>query len=333
MDLPLLSALFLVFAVALYVMLDGFDLGVGVLLLLQSEERLRDRMVDSIAPTWDGNETWLVMAGVALLAAFPIAYGVLLPALYVPICLMLLALGFRGVSIEFRSQAVATRRIWDGLFSVGSITAAAAQGVVLGALIQGIAVSGEDFAGGPLDAFTPFTLLTAATVVAGYALLGSAWLFMKGEAAVAAFAERAVSRLTPLFLVLGVVTCLMAYIVQPGVAVAWRERTYALAGATGSFAFAALVLVIADLRRQQGRAALPFVATLALFASSIAGLGIAIYPNVVPFRMTLWQAASTTSSHAFFLIGAAVVTPFVLGYSIFAYRVFRGRTPAGGWAE
>src|SRR6202162_2780068 len=147
MNLPLLSALFTAFALSLYVLLDGFDLGVGALLLAQSDERLRDRMVDSITPTWDGNETWLIMAGVALLAAFPIAYGILLPAFYLPLIAMLLALGLRGVSFEFRYQGLRGRPAWDAAFSIGSIVAALMQGLIVGGLILGVTIEGERFGG------------------------------------------------------------------------------------------------------------------------------------------------------------------------------------------
>jgi cytochrome bd ubiquinol oxidase subunit II len=190
MDLPLLSALFAAFALSLYVMLDGFDLGVGVLLLAQSDEQLRDRMVDSITPTWDGNETWLIMTGVALLAAFPIAYGILLPAFYLPLIAMLLALGLRGVSFEFRYQVERGRWAWDVAFGLGSIIAALMQGFIVGGLIQGVAVDGERFSGSVFDVFQPFSLLVAVSVLAGYMVLGGGWLHLKATRNLHGFAER-----------------------------------------------------------------------------------------------------------------------------------------------
>src|ERR1700704_3071368 len=189
MDLPLLSALFMLFALAMYVVLDGFDLGVGALLLAQRDERVRDRMVDAIAPTWDGNETWLIMAGVTLLAGFPIAYGILLPALYIPIIAMLLSLGLRGVSFEFRHNSKTSRRRWDVVFAGGSVVAGLAQGVIVGGLIQGVSVNRNAFAGSPLDTFSPFSILIGVTVVAGYATLAVGWLRLKGEDATRAFAR------------------------------------------------------------------------------------------------------------------------------------------------
>ena len=229
MDLPLLSALFAAFAIALYVMLDGFDLGVGAMLLAQTDEQLRDQMVDSIMPTWDGNETWLIMAGVALLAAFPIAYGVLLPAFYLPLIIMLLALGLRGVSFEFRFQAIGARRFWDLAFGLGSIVAALMQGLIVGGLIQGVTVSGESFGGSVFDVFRPFPVLAAVTILTGYIVLGAGWLHLKATLTLRRFAERGLRVAVPCFAALAVATCAVAVFVQPGVRAAWAAYPYILA--------------------------------------------------------------------------------------------------------
>src|ERR1700730_10819158 len=183
MDLPLLSALLLVFALTMYVMLDGFDLGVGALLLAQRDEQARNRMVDAIAPTWDGNETWLVLAALTAFAGFPGAYSILVPAFYIPGIVMLLSLGLRGVSFEFRHNSATSRRRWDVVFAGGSLLAALAQGVVVGGLIQGVDTDIDSFGGSPLDTFSPFCVLTGVTVVVGYATLGVGWLSLKGEEA------------------------------------------------------------------------------------------------------------------------------------------------------
>jgi cytochrome bd ubiquinol oxidase subunit II len=328
MDLPLLSALFAAFALSLYVLLDGFDLGVGTLLLAQHDEELRDRMVDSIMPTWDGNETWLIMAGVTLLAAFPIAYGILLSAFYIPLITMLLALGLRGVSFEFRYQVVKGRRAWDVLFSVGSIVAALMQGCIVGGLIQGIAIDGERFSGSVFEVFRPFSLLVAVSVMMGYMVLGAGWLHLKATRDLRRFAERSLRRTTPLFVALAVATCAAAVLVQPAVADAWTSHPVVLAIIGLLFLCDAAVLMLAI----GGPSALrPFLLGLVLFVLAVAGLGITIFPDIVPFRLTLWQAASASLSHVFLLIGAAIVTPVVLAYSGFAYRVFRGKTPETGW--
>src|ERR1700740_2592180 len=189
MDLPLISSLFVALALSLYVLLDGFDLGVGALLLFPPEEKLRDRIVDSITPTWDGNETWLIMAGVGLLAAFPIAYGILLPAFYLPLIAMLLGLGLRGVSFEFRYQVDRRRPIWDLSFGVGSVMAALMQGFIVGGLVQGVAVTDDHFSGSVLDVFQGFPALTALAVLAGYVVLGAGWLHLKATSKLLDFAS------------------------------------------------------------------------------------------------------------------------------------------------
>jgi cytochrome d ubiquinol oxidase subunit II len=328
MDLPLLSALFAAFALLLYVLLDGFDLGVGSLLLLQPDERLRDRMVDSIMPTWDGNETWLIMAGVAMLAAFPIAYGILLPAFYLPLIVMLLALGLRGVSFEFRYQTEQGRRLWDRCFALGSIVAALMQGLIVGGLIQGVTVDGERFSGSVFDVFQPFPLFVAIAVLAGYVVLGAGWLHLKARAPLRGFAERILHLVAPTFVVLVAAGCGAAAMVQPGVDAAWAQHPILLGAIAALFLGAATALLLAVGGRADGR---PFFLGLALFALAFAGFGVTIFPDVVPFRISLWAAASASLSHVFLLVGAVIVTPMVLAYSAFAYRVFRGKTPESGW--
>ena len=328
-SLPLASALFATFALSLYVLLDGFDLGVGALLLIRPDESQRDRMVDAIMPTWDGNETWLIMAGVSLLAAFPIAYGVLMPAFYLPLIAMLLALGLRGVSFEFRYQADRDRRFWDRLFGVGSIVAALAQGLIVGGLVQGVAVAdSERFAGSVLDVFRPFALLTALSVLVGYTVLGGGWLHLKATGPLRTFSEGVLRCTTPVFVALAAAVCIAAPLVQPGVRAAWSADEVPLIVIVGLFLVVAAILMRVIGLRPDGR---PFFLGLGLFALGIAGLGVTIYPDIVPFRLSLWAAASSTLSHVFLLVGAVVVTPVVLAYSAFSYRVFRGKTPAEGW--
>ncbi|WP_342249203.1 cytochrome d ubiquinol oxidase subunit II [Sphingomonas sp. OTU376] len=331
-DLPLLSALFVAFALALYVLLDGFDLGVGALLLFQPDEAVRDRMVASITPTWDGNETWLIMAGVALLAGFPIAYGILLPAFYLPLVIMLLSLGLRGVSFEFRVQQVAGRRGWDLAFGIGSITAGAMQGLIVGGLVEGVtvapAVGGWSFAGQVTDLFRPFALLSAVALVTGQGAFGAAWLRFKGTDALQGFATRALQRILPITLLLGAATFAAAVVVQPGMAAAWARMPLPLGLSVAAFLACGLTAWISIDRAADGA---PFAWVIAMIAAAIVGLGLAIFPDVVPFRLSLWEAASATSSHIFLLVGASIVTPIVLAYSAFAYHVFRGKTPVAGW--
>jgi cytochrome d ubiquinol oxidase subunit II len=330
MDLPLLSALFLVFALTMYVLLDGFDLGVGALLLAQRDELVRNRMVDAIAPIWDGNETWLVMAALTILAGFPVAYGILVPAFVFPIVLMLLSLGLRGVSFEFRHNSATSRRRWDVVFAGGSLVAALAQGLIVGGLIQGVDTDLDSFGGSPLDTFSPFCLLTGVTVVAGYATLGVGWLRLKGDDATRAFARRYQRWLPLMFLGLTIITGAIAATMQPHLAMSWRGHRIALSCCLLAFIGAALGIVWSA-GRDDADERVGFGLALAMMLSAVTALGLSFFPNIIPFRVTLWQAASPKSTQEFLLIGALVVTPVILAYTTFAYRVFRGRTPAEGW--
>jgi cytochrome d ubiquinol oxidase subunit II len=330
MDLPLLSALFMLFALTMYVVLDGFDLGVGALLLAQPDEHVRDRMVDAIAPTWDGNETWLIMAGVTLLAGFPIAYGIVLPALYIPVIVMVLSLGLRGVSFEFRHNSKTSRRRWDVVFAGGSVVAGLAQGVIVGGLIQGVNVNRNAFAGSPLDTFSPFSILIGVTVVAGYATLGVGWLRLKGENATRAFARTHQQWLPLASVALTGIVTLIGATVQPGLHAVWRDHRMALSSCL--FVFVACALGIAWLaHRDDVDDRIGFGLALSMVLSGMVAIGLSFFPNVVPFRISLWNAASNSASHEFVLIGALVVVPVVLAYTAFAYWVFHGKTPADGW--
>jgi cytochrome bd ubiquinol oxidase subunit II len=331
MTLPLISAGFAAFALTAYVVLDGFDLGVGALLFLERTQTSRDHMVDSITPTWDGNETWLIMAGVTLLAAFPIACGILLPALYLPVIIMLLALGLRGVSFEFRVQKKQKRHVWDLVFASGSVVAAFMQGIILGTLLNGIKTDGTRFDGTVLDVLQPFSLLCGVTLVTGYVVLGAGWLYLKANTRIQQFASRVLRVGSVCFATLFCVSCLYAKSVQPGVAVAWSSHRIALSLLAALFLILSGCLFALSGRKQ--RPILPFLAGIAQFIVGMAGIAVIIYPNIVPFRVSLWDAAASSASQVFILIGVAVVCPVVIAYSAFAYWVFRGRTPAGGWGE
>jgi cytochrome bd ubiquinol oxidase subunit II len=329
MDLPLFSGAFAALAIALYVMLDGFDLGVGALLITEPDESLRDQLIDSIMPMWDANETWLVMTGVILLAAFPVAYGILMPAFYLPLIIMLLSLGLRGVSFDFRFQAVGrSRRFWDVAFSLGSIAAASMQGLILGGLFQGVTITGHEFSGSVFDIFHPFPIVTAIAVLAGYVVLGGGWLHLKATAAVRTLAERRLRRATPIFVGLAMATCIAAALVQPGVKAAWAAHFASLITIAVLF-FAVSIILMTAIGGQSD--ILPFLLALLQFALGIAGTVLVIFPDIVPFRLTVWDASSSRLSQVFLLTGAIVVTPVILAYSAFAYSVFRGKTPEKGW--
>jgi cytochrome bd ubiquinol oxidase subunit II len=324
MDLPLVSFCFLAFALTLYVILDGFDLGVGILLLFQPASKSRDHMVDSITPTWDGNETWIIMAGVTLLAAFPVAYSILLPAFYLPIILMLLALGFRGVSFEFRVQSKHYRRRWDVAFAVGSLVAAFMQGLVLGGLMQGVKVQNQQFAGSVLDVVHPLPIINGLALPFGYAVLGGGWLKLKSNLTLQTFAHRSIRVSAPFFAILFGIAIIYAVRIQPSI----RSHGIALAFHAGLFA---IVLGMLTTMTKKTRPAVPFLLGQFLFVVGISGIALLAFPYIVPFSVTLWEAASSSTSQTFVLVGAAFVTPIVLTYSAVAYWIFRGKTPEQGW--
>ena len=324
LDPAVIWAAVIAFAVLAYVILDGFDLGVGILYPLLRGETERDIAMNSVAPVWDGNETWLVMGGGGLLAVFPLAYATILPALYIPLTVMLLALVFRGVAFEFRWRVKGTKRWWDAAFTGGSTLAAFAQGVVLGGLVQGIEVRDRAFAGGPWDWLTPFSLTTGLALVIGYGLLGATWLVYKTHGDLQARANR-IARASGIAMValMGVVS-LWTPLLNPAFWTRWMSMPAVLL----SLAMPILTLGCAlwgwrALAR--GYDLQPFLAAIGLFVLSYIGLGVAFYPYIVPTSVTIWQAAAPAESLWFLLVGAVVLVPVILGYTAYAYWVFRGK--------
>jgi cytochrome d ubiquinol oxidase subunit II len=327
-DLTLAWALLLAFAVFTYVVLDGFDLGLGILYPFFPKKQDRDLMMNSVAPVWDGNETWLVLGGGGLFAAFPLAYAIILPATYPLIIAMLLALIFRGVAFEFRWRAGRpfSAWVWDGAFIGGSTLAALCQGMILGTLLQGIEVEGRAYAGGWWDWLTPFTLLCGVSVVAGYALLGACWLNIKTEGAIQIRA-RAAARLAGLATVAGIVGVSAA---TPFLETAYFERWLGWPGilevAIVPVLVAALTLWLARaLTSGKGPDRLPMLLALGLFLLCFAGLGVSMWPYVIPPAVTLQDAAAPESSQMFMFVGAVVLVPIILAYTAYAYWVFRGK--------
>ena len=327
LDLPLLLGLAVAFSVVLYVVADGFDLGVGILFPFAPGEPERSTMINSIAPFWDGNETWLVMGGALLMAAFPLAYATLLPAFYVPLLTMLFALVFRGVAFEFRFRAECYRLVWDWLFAGGSLLAAFCQGVVLGGFITGIPIAGGAFQGNTFDFFSAFAAICGLGLVAGYALLGATWLIVKTEGLTAKFARAAARLALPATLGFVALVSLWTPLAFPHIAqrwfswpnVAYLSPVPLLTALIASGIWRALA---------GGSERRPFVLSIALFLLAFLGLGISLWPYAVPYQATLWQAASSPPTLAFVGIGTAIIMPVVLGYMVFAYRVFRGKTGA-----
>ncbi len=322
--LSLIWFLIIAFGVFMYVLLDGFVLGIGILFTSIAAEEDRDVMMRSVAPIWDGNETWLVLGGVGLFAAFPIAYAVILPALYLPLTAMLLALVFRGVAFEFRFKATTHRHRWSKAFSTGSIVATFAQGVTLGALVQGIAVADRQFAGGAFDWLTPFSVFTGASVVAGYALLGATWLVMKTDDALQQRAYRAAAALNVAILGALAIISLWVPFLSPTIRDRWFAwPNVALLSPAPLFTAVAGFLLWRSVRARQTYP--PFVLAMALFFLGYSGLAISIWPNIVPPSITIWAAASPPESQLFLLVGVLFLLPIIVGYTAFSYWIFRGK--------
>ena len=327
-DLATVWAFIIAFAVFVYVVMDGFDLGLGILFPLFPAKADRDVIMNSVAPVWDGNETWLVLGGGGLMAAFPLAYAVLMPALYTPMIAMLIGLIFRGVAFEFRWRTTSERNRWDLAFAGGSWLAAFAQGVALGAILQGIHVEARQYTGGWWDWLTPFSILTSVSLVIGYALLGATWLVLKTEVSLRDKAYHLCWYL--LFAMLAAIG--LVSIATPFLNIQYAQRWFTwpnvILTAPVPIAVAAVTLALlralADKQDSQ-----PFYLVLALFALCYAGLGISMYPYIVPQSITIWQAASPDNSQIFMLLGVAVLIPLILGYTAWAYWVFRGKVRAG----
>jgi cytochrome d ubiquinol oxidase subunit II len=326
-DLALVWTAILALAVLMYVVMDGFDLGIGILFPVLRNKDHRDTMLNSIAPVWDGNETWLVLGGGGLMAVFPLAYSILMTAFYAPLIAMLLALVFRGVAFEFRFRDERHKRYWDWAFSAGSILATFCQGIVLGAFIQGIAVEGRFYAGGWYDWLTPFSIFTGLSLIGGYALLGANWLVMK-TAGDLQIASRKIAR-PLLWIVVGAVAIVSLWTPLLNDAIAQRWFSWPnIAYLSPVPILVTLVALGIDRSLAKSGEKAPFILSLILFILSYLGLGISLFPNVVPPHIDIWQAAAPDESLSFLLVGASVLLPLTLGYTIYVYWVFRGKTAA-----
>ncbi len=326
-DLPMIWGAIIAIAIFLYVLLDGFDLGIGIIFPFAPSKNCRHKMMNSIAPFWDGNETWLILGGGGLFAAFPLAYSILLPAFYIPIIIMLLGLILRGVAFEFRFKASEkTRFLWDYAFHFGSLTTAFFQGIILGAFVQGIKVSGRDFAGGPFDWATGFSIMTGIAVVFGYALLGSTWLIMKTENMTQKWARKVAAYvLVFVGVFMGIVSLCMPLLNE-------RILTFWFSAPNIYYLFPIplitsmlFILLWKDLlgEKQEYR---PFFLSIAIFLMGYIGLGISIFPWIVPFEYTLWDCAAGGPGLSLMLVGVVITLPAILAYTAYSYYVFRGKT-------
>lgn len=319
------------FAVLVYVILDGFDLGLGILFPFARSEQDRDMMMNSVAPVWDGNETWLVLGGGGLFAVFPLAYAVVMPALYMPIILMLLALIFRGVSFEYRWRTKRWKGVWDTTFFLGSVIAAFCQGVALGALVQGIEITDRAYSGGWFDWLTPFSVLTGAAVVLGYSLLGATWLVLKTEGDLQIQMRR-----YAWYLGVGTLGLIgLVSLITPFLEPVYFERWFNLPGSLWTMIVPVLMLGLTwsfFTGLNDGKDLQPFLSALSFFVVSFVGIGISFYPMMVPPSLTIWQAAAPAESLAFALVGAVILVPIILAYTAYAYWVFRGKMdPESGY--
>jgi cytochrome d ubiquinol oxidase subunit II len=332
LDLPLIWAAIIAVAVLLYVLLDGFDLGIGILFPFATP-RERDVMMESIAPVWDGNETWLVLGGGGLFAAFPLAYAAIMPALYLPIVLMLLALILRGVAFEFRHHGrVRGKAFWTAAFAGGSLAAAVAQGLVLGGFIQGVTLKGGAFAGGPFDWLTPYSLLVAVGVVAGYALLGAGWLIWRTEGDLQAKARRWGGIAAAATAGLLAAVSLATLVVHPRIAARWgfADGTFDLATLLPLLpipliGLAGLAVVAWGLR---GRQATALLGAYLVFLSGYLGLAAGFFPYIVPYGMDFRAAANADNALGLMLVGVTILLPAILGYTVWVYWLFRGKVGA-----
>ncbi|MGD8980314.1 MAG: cytochrome d ubiquinol oxidase subunit II [Desulfobacterales bacterium] len=325
-DLPLVWYGLIATAIFLYVLLDGFDLGVGILFPFAPSDSCRNRMMNSIAPFWDGNETWLVLGGGGLFAAFPLAYAILMPALYMPVILMLLGLIFRGVAFEFRFKATGrSRRLWDYSFHFGSLGATFMQGMVLGAFVQGVKVQGRSFAGGAFDWLNAYSVMVGMALVFGYALLGATWLVMKTDGVTQDWARKCAGYvLGYVGIFLGLVSISMP-MMNADVKALWFSLPnffYLLPIPVSSLVM--IVMIWRGLHKEKEH--LPFFMSVGVFLTGYLGLGISLWPWLVPFNVSFRQAAAAPESQSLLLVGTIVMLPLILGYVGYCYYLFRGKS-------
>lgn len=326
-DLSITWTIILGAAIFLYVLLDGFDLGVGIIFPFAPSDQCRSRMMNSIAPFWDGNETWLVLGGGGLFAAFPLAYSILLPAFYMPIILMLLGLIMRGIAFEFRFKSLGYgRKLWDYIFHSGSLIAAFCQGAILGGFIHGVKVEGRDFAGGPFDWASAFSMMTGAALVFGYSLLGATWLIMKTDGVTQSWARKVSSYVSAFVAFFMAIVSISVPFVNASIKSFWFSFPNILyLSVIPLFTLILFITLWRDLLFTDKQIS-PFVSSIMLFLMGYIGLGISIFPWIIPYNYTIWQAAADNRSLSLMLCGVAPLLPIILVYTGYCYYVFRGKS-------
>jgi len=324
-DLPLIWFGIIATAIFLYILLDGFDLGVGILFPFAPTDRCRDRMMNSVAPFWDGNETWLVLGGGGLFAAFPLAFAVIMPALYIPMIIMFLGLIFRGVAFEFRFKASGkSRRIWDNAFHFGSLVAAFMQGVIIGAIVQGIEVEGRSYAGGAFDWLDAYSVMTGVAVIFGYALLGGTWLVIKTDGETQAWARKSASYGIGFVAVFLAIVSISMPIMNAEIRTLWFSLpNFFLLLPIPAASLVLLIIIWRDLHA--GREYRPFFLSFGVFLTGYLGIAISTWPYIVPFEITFRKAAAAPESQSLLLVGTVIMLPLVLAYTGYCYYIFRGK--------
>lgn len=329
MDLSLVWAIIILFGIMMYIIMDGFDLGIGILYPFFQEKDDRDLMMNTVAPIWDGNETWLVLGGAGLLAAFPLAYSVILSALSLPLLFMLMSLIFRGVAFEFRFRATNTERhFWDKAFLGGSIAATFFQGMTLGAYLQGIKMANQAYAGGPLDWISPFSLFTGLGLLVTYALLGSTWLIFKTTGELQATCYKLSQRISIVLFAIIIIISIWTPLMDSRIAERWFTLPNLLWLSPVPLLVALVFYKLQAALKAKAETS-PFIYTLCLVLLGYAGLGISIWPNIIPPEMTIQAAAAPPQSQAFALVGAFIIIPIILIYTAWGYYVFRGKVKPG----
>ncbi|MCY0385948.1 cytochrome d ubiquinol oxidase subunit II [Robbsia sp. Bb-Pol-6] len=324
MDISFIWAAIIAVGVFMYVVLDGFDLGIGILFPFFPEHHDRDVMMNTVAPVWDGNETWLVLGGAGLFAAFPLAYASILSALYLPLIMMLICLIFRGVAFELRAKSRRTRALWDLAFMLGSAGATFCQGVALGGYISGIKVGPTGFVGGALDWFTPFSLFCGLGLLAAYSVLGAGWLIAKTEGELQRRMYRLMWPLTVGMLAAIAIVSLWTPLGDAAIAHRWFSMPtllYLIPVPVLTLLCAAGVRY--GVRKRFDR--MPFIMALALVALCYVGFICSLWPNIIPPSVSIWDASSPHSSQMFSLVGVAIVLPIILIYTTMGYWIFRGK--------
>lgn len=326
-DLPLIWYALIATAIFLYVLLDGFDLGIGILFPFAPSDKCRDRMMSSIAPFWDGNETWLVLGGGGLFAAFPLAYAILMPAFYMPLIIMLLGLILRGVSFEFRFKATGrSRRLWDYTFHFGSLIATFAQGTVLGAFVQGVTVSGRAFSGDSLDWLSAFSVMTGLALIFGYALIGATWLIMKTEDITLQWARKTAGYLFGYVAFFMAVVSISMPMMNDDIRALWFSLPNFIFLSVMPLSCIVLFIMLWKDLHHNGHEYRPFLVTIGIFLMNYIGLGISMWPWLVPFEVTFRRAAAAPESQSLLLVGTVFLLPMVLAYTAYCYYIFRGKS-------